>query len=89
MDILVHQQTETTTNCEKEQVPLRSKKRKVERRKSSRDRRSSVYDGVVVSLSSKGCSRRARIERRQCFTPPPIEAAARNRFGSAYVDIVA
>ena len=88
MDILVHHQRETTTNREKGQESSRKNKRKIDRRKAARDRRSSVNDGIVVSLSTHKDDRRSRVERRHSFIPPHIALAAQQR-GSTFVDVVA
>ena len=89
MDILVHHQREITTNREKGQDSSRKNKRKTERRKSARDRRRSVNEGIVVSLSTSEDNRRLCLERRQCFFPPHILESAKRRSGNSFVDIVA
>ena len=91
MDITVHHKTETTTNREKGQDPKRKNKRKIERRKASRDRRSSVNDGIFVSLSTYPDDRRSKSDRRQGFTPPHIvaETVKHNTQDSLLVDTIA
>jgi hypothetical protein len=89
MDILVPQKREATTNPEKLQAPKRKKKRKSERRKSTMDRRSSMNDGIVVSLSTSPNDKRSRFDRRQCFVPPNSSRAPREYVRSIFVDVVA
>ena len=89
MEILVHQNSEATANREKVQDPTRKKKRRVERRKSSTDRRSLTNDGIVVNLSTSSNDERSRFDRRQRFVPPHISRESQQRPSSVFVDIIA
>lgn len=89
MDISVHHKTETNANREKGHRPKQRKKRRVERRKTSADRRRLVNDGIVVRLSTSPEERRERSDRRQNFTPPHILQSAQQSSVSVFVDTVA
>lgn len=90
MDILVHSQREATRNPEKGQVLSRKNSSKNERRKSARDRRRSVNEGIIVSLSTEPNNRRSCLDRRQFFIPPNIAESSQQRMsGANFVDIVA
>jgi len=67
MDIFV-KGTSSPTEKKEEKLLLRRRDKKKERRKAQRDRRRSVNEGVVVSLSAKGERRRLPDRRQQNST---------------------
>ncbi len=67
MDIVIGHTTSINKDSARENAPQyygSGKKKKIDRRKNRRDRRKSVRDGVIVTLSCKN-DRRVRRDRRK------------------------
>lgn len=90
MDMTVYHKTEIAAKNEPAPRIPRSKGGKRDRRKTRRDRRRSVNEGVFVKLSTHDDRRSTNQERRRHFFVSPLLAgSSHSEPGRGFLDIIA